>query len=86
MVELYLHHDVNSVYRSSGPIFIRENALTERLKTNKLPEMLTVRPQSIRAYNSKNEMIDAVIENGDKIKVEIVSFLKNDNILEKYFL
>ena len=76
----YRHQNVNSPYRSSGPIFIRENAEVATPNKNKVPEMLKIRPQSIRAYDSNGEMIDASIENGDEIEKRIKQFFENESV------
>jgi hypothetical protein len=76
----YCHHDVNSPYKASGPIFIRQMAQTAQLANNEIPEMLLKRAQSIRAYNSKNLMIDAAIVSGIEIKTKIQELLSNEDV------
>ena len=55
----FRHHDVNSPYRASGPIYIRENAEQAELDVNEIPEILTARLLSIRAYNHNHAMVHA---------------------------
>lgn len=55
----FKHHDVLSPYQASGPIFIREGAETAELEINEIPEILTQRLLSVRAYNTENLMIHA---------------------------
>ena len=64
LVVTYKYHDVDSPYQASGPIFIRENAETAKLKTNEIPEVLTERVLSVRAYNFDSEMIAAETTQG----------------------
>ena len=54
----FTHHDVDSPYRASGPIFVREKAKTAAIKPNQIPEILKHRLLSLRAYNSENIMLD----------------------------
>ena len=62
----YAHHQATSPYRASGPIFVRETALTTTHHNNELPESLQTRLLSIRAYDKAGEMVDAeVIEGRD---------------------
>ncbi|MGF1742743.1 DUF1203 domain-containing protein [Vibrio profundum] len=64
LVVTYKYHDVDSPYQASGPIFIRENAETAKLKTNEIPEILAERLLSVRAYNLNSEMIAAETTQG----------------------
>lgn len=48
---------------------------------NEIPGMLKVRPQSIRAYDIRGEMIDAVLASGEKIKT-ITKFLFENKAVE----
>ncbi|MCG9767715.1 DUF1203 domain-containing protein [Pseudoalteromonas piscicida] len=64
----YQHHTTLSPYRSSGPIFVRENAVLAEPKVNEVPEILQTRSLSIRAYDSLGVMIEAQIVKGMEIK------------------
>jgi len=76
----YMHHAVNSPYRSSGPIFIRDEVVTVHLKVNEIPSVLHNCFLSLRAYNSKNMMIDALTTKANNVKENIRQLLSNDNI------
>ncbi len=76
----YMHHDVNSPYRSSGPIFIRQNCLSVNLATNEIPAVLNNRELSLRAYNKHSLMIDALTSKGKEVKQNIVNLLSNSNV------
>ena len=67
----YTHHDVNSPYKASGTIFVRENAKMAELKINEVPKMLRHRLLSVRAYNSSKFMINAETAQGDKLETAI---------------
>ncbi len=60
----FTHHDVQSPYRASGPVFVREFAKTANLAVNEIPAMLRHRLLSVRAYDSDNMMVDAQVIQG----------------------
>jgi len=77
----FFHHDVDSPYRASGPIFVREHAKTADIKPNQIPEILKQRLLSLRAYNSKNMMCDAAIFQGEENLIKgIKNFFENPEI------
>ena len=60
----FAHHEANSPYRASGPIFIRERAVKPARIVNELPEQLRIRLLSIRAYDANGDMVDAEVVEG----------------------
>jgi len=75
------HHDVDSPYRASGPIFVREHGKTADIKPNQIPVILKQRLLSLRAYNSENMMCDAAIFQGEENIIKgIQSFFENPEI------
>ena len=60
----FVHHDVDSPYRASGPIYVRETAGTRRLAVNEVPRMLERRELSVRAYSKEAMMVAAKVVNG----------------------
>jgi hypothetical protein len=73
----FTHHDVDSPYRASGPIFVRENAETCTPEVNEIPGMFRIRPLSVRAYDTHNLMIDAKVVESDELKLTIESMFQN---------
>lgn len=73
----YEHHQVNSPYRSSGPVFIRLNANEVQLRRNEIPQMLTHRYLSLRVYDEKGSMIDATTVDGKHLKRSIQAIFEN---------
>jgi len=62
----YAHHDADSPYRASGPIFVRANVESARPAVNEIPAMLEVRLLSVRAYDGDGMMCGAeVVEGAD---------------------
>jgi len=72
------HHKVDSPYQSSGPIFIRKNALAARLEINEIPVMLRHRLLSLRVYDQKGMMVDGRTMEGKKLKKEIGNIFENE--------
>ncbi|MDP2572136.1 DUF1203 domain-containing protein [Vibrio penaeicida] len=76
----FKYHDVLSPYQGTGPIFIRENAETAQLDINEIPEILTKRLLSVRAYNSENLMIHAETVQGEEFKTSIRNQFLNGEV------
>lgn len=64
----FTHHDVDSPYRASGPIFVRETARTRRLAVNEIPSMLETRQLSVRAYSADAMMVAAKVVDGLELR------------------
>lgn len=71
----FAHHNVNSPYRSSGAIFVRENAKQAVTKVNEIPLMLCHRVLPIRAYNAEAMMLAAQV-------ALIVLWLEHNSLLK----
>ena len=67
----FVHHDVDSPYRASGPIFVRENADDADLGVSEIPEVVSSRMMSLRAYDKNAMMLDGSIVPGSEIKTHI---------------
>lgn len=55
----YLHHDVETPYRASGPIYVREGAVRAFPDVDEVPALLRTRLLSLRAYDARGMMIGA---------------------------
>lgn len=80
MLFQFKHHNTNSPYASSGPIYVRKNAKKANLKINEIPEMLYERKQSLRAYSKNGMMISAINVEKENIKKQIDFFFDNTEI------
>jgi hypothetical protein len=67
----FTHHDVESPYRSSGPIFVRVNATTAHPGVNEVPEMIRTRLLSIRAYDAEGTLIASEVAQGRELEAHI---------------
>lgn len=76
----YKYHDVNSPYKASGPIFIREDAVEAKLNINEIPEILTKRLLSVRAYSEDSIMIHAKTTLGSGLEKIIYNQLTDANV------
>lgn len=76
----YTHHDADSPYRASGPIFVRAKAETARPDVNEIPEMLSTRLLSVRAYDDRGMMRDAEIVEGADLAGHIRASFADDRV------
>ena len=58
------HLDVDTPYRSNGPIFVRETAQATARIRNAIPEQQRSRLLSVRAYDANGWMRDAEVAEG----------------------
>ena len=76
----FAHHDVDSPYRASGPIFVREKAREADLSVGEVPEVVSTRTMSVRAYDKNSIMIDGTVVPGSEIKAHIEKLFANPRI------
>jgi len=76
----FVHHDVDSPYRASGAIFVREAAKEIRPAPGELPDVVASRVISVRAYNDKGMMVTAAVTPGKKLKAQIENFFGDAKI------
>lgn len=61
------HHGVDSPYRSSGPIYIREGAAQAILPVGVIPPYIGLRQISLRAYDAAHMMVHADVAGGMEV-------------------
>jgi len=71
------HQPANSPYRASHAIFIRENAEQAFPQPGEVPEVLSSRLISLRAFDEKHYMIAADVVEGSKLGEAIPAMLRN---------
>ena len=76
----FVHHDVESPYRASGPIFVRERAKEIQPAPGEIPEVAAGRIMSVRAYNDKGMMINAAVTPGKELQLQIEKFFDDAKI------
>ena len=77
----FVHHDVDSPYRASGPIFVREKAKEADLSVGEVPEVVSTRTMSVRAYGKNSMMIDGTVVPGSEIKAHIKKLFADPKIV-----
>ncbi len=68
------HLDMDTPYRSGGPIFVREAAAVQAVFRNEIPEQQRSRLLSVRAYDARGWMRDAGVEAGKRLESLIERF------------
>ena len=77
----HVHHDADSPYRSSGPIFVRQNAEAAELGVNELPQVVWHRLLSIRGYDSAGSMLASeVVEGKQAVEEQIRRMFRDPRI------
>jgi hypothetical protein len=61
----HLHQPADTPYKASHAIFVREWAETPHRAMNEIPDVLRIRPISLRAFNTSGDMVDADLIEGD---------------------
>lgn len=60
----FAHQPARSPYKSTGPIFIRRAARQCRTAADEIPDYVSLRQISVRAYDAAHMMIDAAVCDG----------------------
>ena len=76
----FTHLDAASPYRSSHAIFVREGATERYDRINTIPDVMRVRPLSMRAYDANHMMLGAELVNGLGIETVIERFLADRRV------
>lgn len=67
-------------YRASHAIFVREGATQTYDRVDEVPEVMRVRPQSLRAFDGAGMMLDAVVAQGRSIEPAITRLLADPRV------
>lgn len=65
------HHPVDTPYRASGPVYVRESALQARPVAGEVPDLLRRRLLSLRAYDGDGMMRGAEVVQGAEVEAAI---------------
>ena len=76
----YEHQPADTPYRASHAIFVREGAEQAYNEVDVVPEPLTVRPISLRAFDEAGEMVDADLVDGRELEPLIERFLAKADV------
>ncbi len=73
----HVHQPADTPYRASHAIFICEGAEQALDLVDAIPEVMRVRPISLRAFDAGGEMVDADLVDGRELEPLIIRFLSN---------
>ena len=76
----YEHQPVQSPYKATHAIFVREAAPQARLAVGEVPEVLRSRVISLRLFDGNHMMIDAEVLKGDDLADAITVAFKNNHV------
>mgnify|MGYP000863725574 CR=1 FL=1 len=76
----FIHHDVPSPYRASGPVFVRKNAETAYPAVNEIPQILQHRQLSLRAYDRAGMMVGASVAEGRDLRSALGLLFENQQV------
>lgn len=76
----YPHHQANTPYAQSGPIFVSCGDAKLGRFVDTIPPALARRKLSLRAYDKDGMMVDAALVDGAAAKPVILSLLSNPSI------
>jgi len=62
----FFHQDADTPYRASHAIFVREGAERCYDCVGEVPEVMRIRPLSVRAFNAGGMMVDAELIDGEQ--------------------
>ena len=76
----YLHHDVDTPYRASGPIYVREAAVQAQPVVDEVPALLRSRLLSLRAYDARGMMVWADVVPGNELESGIAQLFAIERV------
>ncbi len=76
----YEHLPVDSPYRASHAIFVKDGAKTSRVPANQVPDMLSNYLLSVRSYDHNDMMVDADVVEGVVVEEMIMKMLSDDAV------
>lgn len=76
----FMHQPAPTPYRASHAIFVREGADRPALFEDMIPEVMRIRPISLRAFAADGRMVDAELAAGDVLEPIIAAMFARDEI------
>jgi len=64
----HAHHVVDTPYRASGPVYVREAAIEATPAVDEVPALLRTRLLSLRAYDARGMMVWADVRPGTELE------------------
>jgi len=76
----YTHQPADNPYRSSHAIFVLEGASAAYDRVDEVPDVMRIRPMSLRAFDSDDLMVDADVVDGHELERLIERFLADPRV------
>ena len=76
----HVHQPADTPYRASHAIFVREGAVVPYDAVDQTPEVMRIRPISLRGFDSAGEMLDADLVDGRELEPVIAHMLADPRI------
>lgn len=76
----YLHQPADTPYRASHAIYVLEGALRPCRVVNAVPEVMRIRPLSMRAFDAGGNMVDADLTDGAQAQALITRLLSRPDV------
>jgi hypothetical protein len=76
----YAHQAVDSPYRSQGAIFVRRGARQALLAAGEVPQYVSRRLISLRAYDHAHMMISAEVVEGERVAASLGAQFANEQV------
>ena len=76
----HVHHDVPGPYRASGPIYVREHAVTAAPAPGEVPGMLRHRLLSLRAYDASGMLLAAELCEGAVLEPAVTRLFEDAGV------
>lgn len=73
----HVHQPADTAYRASHAIFVREGAVRTFDAVNEVPEVMRIRPLSLRAFDAHHQMVDAELMDGKDVESAIAALFLN---------
>lgn len=74
------HHGVDTPYRASGPVYVREAATQAQPEIDEIPALLRTRLLSLRAYDARGMMVWADAVEGAGVEAAIAQLLAIERV------
>ena len=76
----YVHQPADNPYRASHAVFVREGAETAYDRAGEIPEVLRIRPLSLRAFDASDMLIDAELADGCDVESAVLRLLGDSRV------
>lgn len=74
------HHAVDTPYRASGPVYVREAAAQAQPGIDDVPALLRTRLLSLRAYDARGMMVWAEVVDGAQVETGIAQLFAIERV------